>query len=84
MGHEAAICTANIQPAAIEVKNAQKEEEDKLFVATCFPTTIHLLEKGFKLFLSGIPDLLLFLHCKFVTLQSQISNGRKSKKATTI
>ncbi|RDX77227.1 putative mitochondrial protein, partial [Mucuna pruriens] len=36
MGHEVAICTTNIQQAAIEAKNVQEEEEDQLFVATYF------------------------------------------------
>ncbi|GAU16908.1 hypothetical protein TSUD_36660 [Trifolium subterraneum] len=36
MGHEAVICRANIQQAAVEAENAQQEEEeDHLFVATC-------------------------------------------------
>ncbi|GAU15672.1 hypothetical protein TSUD_109300 [Trifolium subterraneum] len=39
MGHEAVICRANIQQAAVEAENAQQEEEeDHLFVATCFST----------------------------------------------
>ncbi|RDX73407.1 hypothetical protein CR513_46992, partial [Mucuna pruriens] len=36
MGYEATICKTNIQPATIEAKNAQEEEDDQLFVATCF------------------------------------------------
>jgi hypothetical protein len=39
MGHEAVICRAKIQQAAVEAENAQQEEEeDHLFVATCFST----------------------------------------------
>ncbi|RDX65371.1 hypothetical protein CR513_55974, partial [Mucuna pruriens] len=40
MGHEAAICKANIQPTTIEAKNAQKKEEDQLLVTTCFSSNI--------------------------------------------
>jgi len=36
MGHEAVICKAKIQQAAVEAKNINQEEEDQLFVATCF------------------------------------------------
>lgn len=36
MGHEAVICRAKNQQVAAEAKNAQEEEEDHLFVATCF------------------------------------------------
>ena len=35
-GHEAVICKSEIQQVAAEAKNAQQEEEDQLFVATCF------------------------------------------------
>lgn len=37
MGHEDVICIAKIQQVVVEVENAQQEEEeDHLFVATCF------------------------------------------------
>jgi len=40
MGHEDVICRAKIQQVAVEVENAQQEEEDYLFVATCFSSNV--------------------------------------------
>ncbi|KAF2322706.1 hypothetical protein GH714_029173 [Hevea brasiliensis] len=38
MGHEAVICKQN-SPTAAEAQNAEQEEEDQLFVATCFSSS---------------------------------------------
>ncbi|GAU44031.1 hypothetical protein TSUD_349630 [Trifolium subterraneum] len=54
MGHEAVICRANIQQAAVEAENAQQEEEeDHLFVATCFSTNHMTYDKALFKHLEG-------------------------------
>jgi len=36
MDHQTITCKANIQPAAVDAKNAQEKEGNQPFVATCF------------------------------------------------